>query len=105
MLVGFVDVSLASLYIILCAMCMHSTGGGYFEGAIVCEFDCYIVAMYACVNLDFMYYEFTWELCDEVNYKGDEEFIWVVVLGGWFSDVIVEHVYIIKAIMKHVDVM
>ena len=28
MLVGFVDVSLASLYIILCAMCMHSTGGG-----------------------------------------------------------------------------
>jgi hypothetical protein len=40
-----------------------------------------------------------------INYKGNEEFIWVVVLGGWFSYVVVEHVYIVKAINKHVDVM
>ena len=80
-------------------------GNGCFEDGIVCEFVCFIVATYACVSLDFLYYDFMWEPCDEVNYKGDEKFIWVDVLGGWFLNVVVGHMYVVEAISKYVDVM
>lgn len=51
--------------------------------------------MDVCIYSNFLDYDFMWQLSGEVDYRGYEEFVTVVMLGGRLSYVIVEEVDII----------
>lgn len=64
----------------LWGLLMWYMGNGCFEGTTICECVCFFIAKYAYVGPDFMYCDLMQEPCDEVYYRGNEEFVWVV--GG-----------------------
>lgn len=105
-LVRFViEGGLANLYGIVCSTCILASG--LMGDSRVPSFaSVYIVvALNACVCSNFLYSDLMREPCDNVNCGSYEKFVWVIVLGGWFVDIVVYEVDTIEAISKYVYVM
>ena len=45
-------------------------------------FEIFLIAVNACVYGDFLYSDLMLEPCDEVSYRGFEEFAWVIMFFG-----------------------
>lgn len=56
-------------------------------------------------DLVFLKFDFVWEPCDEVYCCNYEQFVYVVVLGGWVSYVVVYLVDILKVFNEDMYVM
>ena len=41
-----------------------------------------VVSMNACAGSYYLNCDFVWEPSDDMDYRGYEEFVWVVMLGG-----------------------
>ena len=70
----------------MCAICM--CGIGVMVVLVVPS----VANVFACSfpwMHDFLYCISVWEPCNEVYYGGDEDFVWVVMLEGWLSYVVV----------------
>ena len=70
---------------------MHSwyMSDGVFNGYFICNCVSYFVISDACVRFEFLYSDFVLGQCDEVYYEGYEKYVWVIVLGGWSSDIVI----------------
>ena len=65
----------------------------------------YFIPLYACVCLVFLYGDFMRVPWNVVYYGGDEEFVWVVVLGRWVADVVIYKVDVIQVVFEYVYVV
>lgn len=71
---------------------------GFFYDICFLSLECMCVLNFLCSNL-------VLKSCDEVYYGVYEEFVWVVVLGGWSLDMVVCELYVVEAICNFVYVM
>lgn len=90
----------------MCFVYAWYRGIGCFEGAIVCKFACFLVAMYVCVSPNFFVLytlcgnHVTWLTIDVMRSLSR----WLCSEDG-FLDVVVKHVYVVEVVSKYLDVV
>ena len=80
-------------------------GNRAFEGTAICYYIGLVIDLDACTGTHFVYGDFVSKPSDVVYYGCKEQFVWVLVLGAWASDVLVYKVYDVEVECKDVFVI